>query len=407
MDREQLARLLHVDPGRSHPLLDTLGTDAGLGALTRIRSARPGLGLPGLGHEFWRATESHLLNDPVSKATNCVMPDLLGGSPVILDSWWPILKNWQTSFVSSEENPKYVPAWTLTEMGMIDGITVVRVPVLSTFAQNVYQDGSPLRLDRFFYHGTRSTLVPFICFSGLKPSPLSHGQTGIWVNTSATEALQWNNTPFDLVPSLALEVTAASDSSCSNRRVRAGSQTKAVVTTGSIRIQAIILRVPSQEIVRFQSGLRQAVFGTVAAQIGTRPQNDAEITEICNEMFHLAGYRYTYRSIPGFFSTEFAGNWSEVRPIVSCLSAQLASILAALELRNPIKKATKLLAHRWDDVPIRLQHWLLEEFPGIHDCFTKGSSSSPPSLECFTFWKVSVWDIPAPEPVAIEEPDEE
>ena len=192
---------------------------------------------------------------------------------------------------------------------------------------------------------------------------------------------------------------------CTNRRVRAGSMTRAVATSNQVRIIAIILMAPSQAVHEFQLEMGAAVTNTAKSLHST--EQPELIKQICIKTFHLAGYRYSYRSIPGAFSTRFAGVASEVLPFVSCLSIILASILSAFSLQNPVKKGQRIGMRHWDDVPTALQHRLLSRFPNIDQCMKPGSSDNPPDWSISRSWKLEPWSFQPDDPLlTMRNPDQ-
>ena len=392
--------MLHKTPTSRNSLFRNIQRDPMFGLAT-LKSARPFLGLPGIGHAFWNSSTAHMMNDIPSIVSNFRIPDLTEWSSpdncinhnAILDR----LKTWSTAFKPLDQGSLYEPCWDRAEIGRVKEAMAIRIPIKTNFPQNWYQDGSCIKEPKKYFHGTRSSLVPEICWAGLNPSLLSHGKIGLWINTCLPEALQWNMTFFDQFPSLALELAVESECICSNRRVRAGSLTRAVATINQFRIIAIIAMIPSLALNEFQLEMGATVRKTIASLHPTAPPEF--VTSICVKTFQLAGYRYSYRSIPGAFSTRFAGISNEVLPLVSCLSIILASILSAFSLQNPVKKGQRISMHFWDDIPTVFQQWLLNRFPNIDGCMMPGNSDDPPDWNISRAWKLEPWSFQPDDPI--------
>ena len=235
--------MLHKTPLFRNRLFRNREQDPMFG-LPTLKSARPYIGLPGIGHSFWIHSTAHMMNDIPFIVSNFRIPDLTDWCDpdkcINHRSIQDRIRNWSTVFKPLEKGPLYEPCWGSAEAGLVKDSLSIRIPMKTNFPQTWYQDGTIMNEPKKYYHGARSTLVPEICYFGLNPSLLSHGKEGVWINTCLPEALQWNMTFFDQFPSLALELAVESECICTNRRVRAGSMTRAVATSNQVRIIAIM-----------------------------------------------------------------------------------------------------------------------------------------------------------------------
>ena len=246
MDLDLVYGMLAKWPSSRDQLFRDLHRPSGLQG---FRTARPETGLPGIGDSFWQSTTAHLLNDIPSIVSAFIVPeityatdtheDLISRERMQLE-----VQRWRSTF-SADSESAYQVQWQSSEYGLIEGKQAIRIPVCSASLGDNYQDNSQVRDPLIVYHGTRSLLVPLIMNTGIKPSECSHGQIGVWVNKNMQEALMWNLTFMDALPNLVLEISVEREALRTNRRVRAGSQTRGVVVTNQLKIQAIILRIPS------------------------------------------------------------------------------------------------------------------------------------------------------------------
>jgi len=360
-----------------------------------LKSARPIAGLPGLGSEFWKATTAHLLNDVDSVAAQCLVPSTSEGTLVSDMVAQNLIQHWSAFSPLAKDCPKYTTMFEKAEVGTIAGFTALKIPV--QFHSSGFQDGSAISDDAVtYFHGTRSLLVPSICLVGLQPSQMSHGETGIWINSCVTDALFWNSTLFDIFPHLVLEVLVSKSCIVANRRVRAGSSTRAVAVANKVRIQHIIVLRPPEALIEFQDGLRRAILLTIT---DFHPNLDSQnANDTANEVWQMAAARYSHRQIPGAFDTSYSLNTIRIAPLVSCLSLLMASILAAMVISNPCKRAERLRAHHWSDIPTAIKTWLNDRFPGINICFNQTVNLHPPTWNLVPMWSVQPWGSAALNP---------
>ena len=121
----------------------------------------------------------------------------------------------------------------------------------------------------------------------------------------AGNALEWNNSVFEIFASTILEVLVDPSAVCKNRHVRQG-KPRAVATTGMLRITSMLMVIPPVQHIQFYFHV-QRLCSQVIAAMTQLPEDSLSHRHLLEETSQLASSRYSYRAIPGCFSAQFGG----------------------------------------------------------------------------------------------------
>ena len=343
-----------------------------------IPTARAQLGLPGLGHSFWRtANAAHTTNqfqrdqyivsqfDHISPISGPII-----SSTDLNAQLRAFIFNLQTYL--SDTNPMYsIDDSCNYEIGFIDDQPMIKIPVYFHGLPQTWQSGIPMSqpgLRR--WHGTRTNVLPAILAGGLRTSPLAHGVIGTWLTGDARMAVHWNQNCLDEFPTAVLQLWV--DNSCinSSRAVRAGhisrgcAQPQPGHTLANIIIEAIHLRIPTVRHQAWQLQFRANLYDTIATLV---PEHLVSL--VFRECFILTSWRICYRGVSGCLDTTFGGPFEHAYPISINLSIVATQILWALQVTSPRRRVEHLAMIPRAAIPDRLADYLDATYPGILQFF--------------------------------------
>ena len=343
-------------------------------------------GLPGLGSDYWKYTRAHL------QASS--MP------PFFNDEFRLPASNYNDSQVStylsmlrmicSESGSFSEPMWCAAEVQeRFKKFPLVFVPILPC-PRYQYQSGLMLKSDNVtVFHGTREANLGNIWYSGLHPSPMSHGVVGLWCNFCLEEALTWTPTVVDLAPTLALAVEGDRSTVKQNRNIAAGNYNRMVFTPmqdsllPSVMIRFLITGIPSWTRLAWYSALRKAL----------RHSFRSILQLTCNEeyiapedlVYTLAARTHVLTSLRLAYG---GSNLTDLSVgihtgleymVVAQLRALLADLCWTLSLSSVEHRRDRLINTWLDFFPKPLLHVILQFFPNLNQFTSSRPTGIAPS----------------------------
>ena len=222
------------------------------------------IGLTGLGNDYWKYTRAHLQASSMPPSFNDEFKQ-----PVVEYTQAQVSEFLSTlRQICSESGGFSDLMWSATEVQVRHKkFPLMFVPILPC-PRFQYQNGQMLKADNITaFHGTRESNLSNIMFSGLHPSPMSHGVVGLWCNYDLDEALTWTPTVVDLAPTLALAVEGDRSTVRQNRNIAAGNYNRMVFAPAensllpSIVTRFLITGIPSWQRLAWYTALK-SIFET-------------------------------------------------------------------------------------------------------------------------------------------------
>ena len=344
-------------------------------ALEDVPSSRR-LSLPGLGSEFWQHSRAHIYAGalPPSMPSSIVEFACLRNQcdhQVFFRYLFDQLRPFDTG-------PYAGLQWN--NVGVLNDSlqsVLLRIPLHTTFS--TWQNEEPIHgQPPVKFHGTREVNLPGVLTQGLHSSAISHGVTGLWVNSSLQNALTWNQSALDASPGLALEVAHDPDLCRQNRDIMghgAGRDTRFCIQLQnhqrlpSVRVVALIVAMPTR--VRwawFTQYLQMlpVMFRYVLSLPLGHSLHESKLDEVCRQFHRLTAFRLAYGSQAHAMKSQFGGPFEMVYSGIVHISIALTRFLWIAQLESVPHRTKAFPSFRMSQLPHPIRLFLVQKWPELH-----------------------------------------
>ncbi len=219
------------------------------------------------------------------------------------------------------------------------------------------------------FHGTSLQAVHGIISNGLMPSEKSHNVTGIWCSTKFEYCLEYSK--FIVQPCTGVVIAFRTQEGRLESRARWAKfmPTKKIVITAAgeqapIIITGIYIRIPGPNRLQWYLSFMDMV-NDIGHQSFVNLPAWAPTEVIAWTLKEHVKARAIHIGSDGWLGLGYGAGQSFTVTGISKASIKVCSILRANAADQPAKRRKYLKEVKWEDYPLPMQKWIMEQYPGL------------------------------------------